>query len=240
MTPLITEMIQLSPTPEKSTWFDLGQMSRSDNASVQSDVIMKLPYENTGIVGIDKDGVKFALWLSGSEETVTVGGVSKNGYVGVDGRGAFGHYFDPFSYTLTPEGIGYYTGDQTIDEKDVKQLFRMTCACLVKLHNCTQAHQPAIKANSLTNKRRMAKGKPPLIYDWHTINLELARQKTSLQGGTHATPRRHQCRGHWRNCKLGKRVWVKECWKGDASKGTIFKDYKSAGSQSAIVEGEVK
>jgi len=24
----------------------------------------------------------------------------------------------------------------------------------------------------------------------------------------------------------GKRGWVKECWRGDASKGTIFKDYK--------------
>ena len=30
------------------------------------------------------------------------------------------------------------------------------------------------------------------------------------------------------DAKSGKRVWVKDCWKGDASKGTVFKDYKAA------------
>lgn len=60
------------------------------------------------------------------------------------------------------------------------------------------------------------------------VRLEKSSQASEPQGGTHATPRRHQCRGHWRNCKSGKRVWVKDCWKGDASKGTVFKDYKAA------------
>ena len=190
---------------------------------------MRLPFDKTAIVGIDKDGTKFALWLIGGNGGVAVGGVSKIMYSGDGGHGAFGKYFDPFSYMETTEGIKYYKGDSQIDEAEIKQMFRMVCACLLKLHDCTEAHQPTVKANSLTNKRRIAKGKPPLIYDWRTIKLEPNGKKSDPQGGTHATPRRHQCRGHWRTCKSGKRVWVKDCWRGDASKGTIFKDYEVKG-----------
>lgn len=121
----------------------------------------------------------------------------------------------------------YYKGDSEITDEEVRPAFRMVCAALLKINDATEAHQPTAKANSLTNKRRIAKGKPPLIYDWHTVKLEPNGPVSDPQGGTHATPRRHQCRGHWRNCKSGKRVWVKDCWRGDASKGTIFKDYKA-------------
>ena len=228
MTPLITEMVQLSPNPEQATWFDLGRMARTEGGAVKADVIMRLPFDKTSFVGTDKDGQKFALWLIGGDGIVAVGGVSKISYAGKGAHGAFGEYFEPFSYMQTPEGIRYYKGESQIDDADVKHVFRMVCACLIKLADCTEAHQPTVKANSLTNKRRAAKGKPPLIYDWHTVKLEPNGPAAEPQGGTHATPRRHQCRGHWRNCPSGKRVWVKDCWKGDASKGTVFKDYKAA------------
>lgn len=228
MTPLITEMVQLSPNPEQATWFDLGRMAHTDGRRVQADAIMRLPFDKTAIVGIDKDGAKFALWLVGGEGSVAVGGVSKIAYAGKDGHGAFVKYFDPFSYLQTPEGIRYYKGDSQIDEADVKQMFRMVCACLLKLHDCTEAHQPTVKANSLTNKRRIAKGKPPLIYDWHTVKLEPNGPAAEPKGGTPCNPAPPSMPGHWRNCKSGKRVWVKDCWKGDASKGTVFKDYKAA------------
>jgi len=224
MTPLITEMLQLSLSPEKSTWFDLGQMSRPDNARVQSDADMRLPFDRTSIVCVDEGGVKFVLWFVGGDEGFAVGGVSKHAAT----QGAFGKYFEPVSYIQTPRGIRYDKGDSQIDDADMEKVFRLACACLLKLHSCTEAHQPTVKSNSLTNKRRIAKGKPPLIYDWHTVKLEPSEPVAGPQGGSHATPRRHQCRGHWRNCLSGKRVWVKECWKGDASRGTIFKDYKAA------------
>lgn len=229
MTPLIIEMVQISPNPEQSTWFDLGRMAYADGGSVESDSIMRLPFEKTAFVGTDKDGQKFALWLIGGDGSVAVGGASKNEWVGKGGRGAFGKYFEPFIYMQTPEGIRYYKGESQIDDDDVKHVFRMVCACILKLNDCTEAYQPTVKTNSLTNKRRAAKGKPTLIYDWHTVKLEPNGPAATPQGGTHATPRRHQCRGHWRNCKSGKRVWVKDCWRGDASKGTVFHDYiKSA------------
>lgn len=221
MTPLIQEMIQLAEKPEQSTWFDLGSMGHTDGARIPAYTVMRLLFDKTSIVCIDKNGVKVALWLLAGDGSVAVGGVTKH----AANNGAFGKYIEPFAYMETPEGIKYYKGDSQVDEAEVKQVFRMVCACLLKVEECTEAHQPTVKANSLTNARRIAKGKPPLIYTWHTVKLEPTVPKQDHQGGTHATPRRHQCRGHWRNCKSGKRVWVKDCWKGDASKGTVFKDY---------------
>jgi len=225
MTPLITEMVQLSPNPEQATWFDLGHMAHTDGQRVQADAIMRLPFDKTAIVGIDKDGAKFALWLVGGEGSVAVGGVSKIAYAGKDGHGAFGKYFDPFSYLQTPEGIRYYKGDSQIDEADVKQMFRMVCACLLKLHDCTEAHQPTAKANSLTNKRRIAKGKPPL-YDWTTVVIEPIKPRSEHKGGTHASPRQHDVRGHWVKNKHGKTFWRKPHKRGNAANGTIFHDYE--------------
>ena len=73
MTPLITEMVQLSPNPEQATWFDLGHMAHTDGRRVQADAIMRLPFDKTAIVGIDKDGAKFALWLVGGDGSVADG-----------------------------------------------------------------------------------------------------------------------------------------------------------------------
>lgn len=220
MTPLIREMVALTPEPEKATWFDLGSLTRFKNASpiqVPAESMMRLPFDLTAIAAIDKDGVKFALWLlnNGNGNSITVGGCTEGG-----------KYFHPFTYANTTDGIRFYEGDTEMTDSNVKSVFKMVAACLLGLHDCTEAHQPTVKANSLTNQRRIAKGKLPLVYDWHTVKLEPSSPPSESQGGTHATPRRHQCRGHWRTCKSGKRVWVKDCWRGDASKGTVFKDYE--------------
>ena len=37
---------------------------------------------------------------------------------------------------------------------------------------------------------------------------------------------RYELLGHKRNTPSGKRVWVKDCKVGDASRGVVFKDYK--------------
>lgn len=219
MTPLIKEMVQLSPEPETATWFDLGQFENSPSMQVPAETLMRLPFDRTAIVGIDVTGQKFALWLllSSDASSVTVGGCTSKG-----------KYFTPFAYLQTPEGLRYYVNDKEIDQSEIRPAFRMVCAALLRIDECTECHQPTLPLNSLTNARRIAKGKPPLIYTWHTLKLEPKdRNSNPALGGTHATPRRHQCRGHWRNCKSGKKVWVKDCWRGDASKGTVFKDYKT-------------
>ncbi len=46
--------------------------------------------------------------------------------------------------------------------------------------------------------------------------------------GTHASPRWHIRRGHWRQLTDGRRVFVRECEIGDASRGGVVKDYRMA------------
>lgn len=68
------------------------------------------------------------------------------------------------------------------------------------------------------NKKRIANGKKPL-FAWTTINIDAPRYKSVPQGGTHASPRLHDRRGHWVTNKNGKRFWRKATKVGKAKDG---------------------
>lgn len=70
----------------------------------------------------------------------------------------------------------------------------------------------------------VAKSKRPL-WEYKLIPVTQWESDSESRGGTHASPRWHMRRGHWRNCKSGKRVWVEQMEVGDKSKGIIVKDY---------------
>ncbi len=75
------------------------------------------------------------------------------------------------------------------------------------------------------NQKRRKKGKPPLLS--YKV-LELKTDKVVAVGephGTHASPRVHLRRGHYRNLKNGIKAWVKACVVGDKTKGLVKKDY---------------
>ena len=74
------------------------------------------------------------------------------------------------------------------------------------------------------NQRRIEKGKAPK-YTWHTLVVGAETVVRDDLGGTHASPRYHDRRGHQRRLKNGKVIWVKACKVGDPSKGAVFKDY---------------
>jgi hypothetical protein len=78
---------------------------------------------------------------------------------------------------------------------------------------------------TFTNKRKIAQGKLP-TYEWRTVVIEPTKPKSESKGGTHASPKLHDRRGHLRRLQSGKNVWVRSCKVGDASKGVIFHDYK--------------
>ena len=80
---------------------------------------------------------------------------------------------------------------------------------------------PVKRAN---HAKRIRQGKVPL-YDWNTIVVEPPKPKAAPQGGTHASPRWHERRGHWRNTKNNKRVWVRNCEVGNKALGAVFHDY---------------
>ncbi|WP_373504654.1 hypothetical protein [Aestuariivirga sp.] len=65
---------------------------------------------------------------------------------------------------------------------------------------------------------------------WHTVSIDPSKLtvRGPGQGGTHASPRWHIRRGHWRNLAGGRRVFVRECEVGDMSRGGVVKDYEVA------------
>lgn len=221
MTPLIQKAVKFAPEPETALWFDVGRMASVSAMKVPAEFLMNLPSQRTGIAGLDTSGKDFMLMLTKGDHSVTVTGCSM--YHG-------GKYFPPYAYVSTDDGFKLYTGDKRITTDDVKPVHRMVLAVMIKLAEHSQGYKPTPQ-RTFINQKRKSKGKPALTFDWHTVVIEPPKQKNDPQGGTHASPRRHQVRGHWRTYKSGKRGWVNECWKGDASKGAVFKDYKIKDSQ---------
>lgn len=115
--------------------------------------------------------------------------------------------------------------ESTPDRETVRGLLATVGAWLMSLDTGSTAHVPTARKSHI-NSKRAAKGKGPILFDWHTVAIAPATLKIQHQGGTHASPRLHDRRGHWRTHPSGKRVWVKSCKVGDASKGVVFKDYK--------------
>jgi len=68
------------------------------------------------------------------------------------------------------------------------------------------------------------------LFDWTTVTVRppAVAPKKGPQGGTHASPRQHDRRGHMRTYKSGKQVWIKQMRVGKAKDGMVFHDYKVA------------
>ena len=70
------------------------------------------------------------------------------------------------------------------------------------------------------------KRKPVYKLSYTTVHLPgVKTERKARQGGTHASPRQHERRGHWRTYRSGKRVWVKNCVVGDPSLGHVKHAY---------------
>jgi hypothetical protein len=64
-------------------------------------------------------------------------------------------------------------------------------------------------------------------WTWHQVQIvreRLVRASGPL-GGSHASPRWHIRRGHWRQLADGRQVFVRACEVGDADRGGVLKDY---------------
>lgn len=64
-------------------------------------------------------------------------------------------------------------------------------------------------------------------WTWHQVEIVPERLVWSSepQGGSHASPRWHVRRGHWRQLSDGRRVFVRACEVGDPERGGVIKDY---------------
>ena len=222
MTPLVKEMVGYTPEAETFMWFDIGKLPTEEmRFLVDGETLTHIPFHKVIVCCIDSDGDKCMLTLIGGNGSVAAAGfvLSPTSYEMVNA----------FAYMDTPEGLRLLPATESDAPPSREQCYSVLCTIKHFLdllgQKAVDVYQPSSK-RSLINDKRKAKGKLPLLYDWHTIVIEPPKPQSESRGGTHASPRRHQARGHWRTYKSGKRGWVKECWRGNASKGTVFKDYE--------------
>ncbi len=78
----------------------------------------------------------------------------------------------------------------------------------------------------LTRRPKLAKhGVTGWSYRVVAIDPVRVRSAVALRDGTHASPRWHVRRGHWRTLADGRRVFVRECEVRDPAHGGVVKDY---------------
>ena len=77
-----------------------------------------------------------------------------------------------------------------------------------------------------SNAKRVRNNKKPLI-EFRMITIDGKKPDTlkSPPQGTHASPRLHWRRGHYRTISSGKKVWIDPMLVGDEKNGKIIKDY---------------
>lgn len=229
MTPLVAEMVKIAPDPELMHWFDASAiwMGQTVNLDVVNDT--PLPFDKCAVAGVDGDA-KWLILLNQIDDVV--------GYTGWTLHRDRYTTHPAFTYFRTPEGVKINLLDKSDGNPEIARgLLATVGVWLLSLSHESVAYTP-IARKSLINTKRAAKGKGPVLFDWHTVIVAPATQKGPHLGGTHASPRRHDRRGHWRQCKSGKRVWIKSCKVGDVGKGVIFKDYQISSASESAARGE--
>lgn len=229
-TPMIRSAMQLAidggMDPTELNWFDIsGAITDQTNAATEPLMTYRPPFERCMVVASlptkSHKQYEVMMLIAGTdpEEGITV--AMWKGPAGQRPR-----TLPLLVYLVDGDMLRYgpVEEDETIDEEEAK-LTLSTVSCFYDaLSKGAEFHQPYVKP-TFTNKRKIAAGKTP-SYDWHTVIIEPQKPRGPSLGGTHASPRLHDRRGHIRRLSSGKNVWVKPCKVGDASKGAVFKDYE--------------
>ena len=121
--------------------------------------------------------------------------------------------------------------DAKMDESAAKTVLGVLSKWYQSLSKPCESYTPTLR-KTFTNQRKIAAKKMP-SYDWHTITIGPKQSKADPQGGTHASPRLHDRRGHLRRLRSGKNTWVRPCKVGNAALGAVFHDYEIAARKGA-------
>lgn len=227
MTPLIREWVKVyaesGGDPADGFWFDIsGALHRADVPALELTLEhARPPFQSCYFVCSGKKDYK------SHEVLVTVDGddpqdgiqISAGVRVGSGTQNTFGY----FTYAVQDGKIVLLSNDMP-NEQNVQMVMRMLALWYGALSQGGEAYQPTVNPG-YTSQRLQAKGKAPL-FSWNTVKIEPPKPKQEHKGGTHATPRLHDRRGHMRRLANGKTCWVRACKVGDASKGVVFKDYE--------------
>lgn len=253
MTPNILEGMKKKFTCDKQTdfmWFDLGthhvltDEELSDLAPLLPTPFdaapkdLHLPFEKMALVRQSNDGPDLCLVTTFNRKGNTLEMIL---------RGANGDFVilthDPdnteqavtleiSSFALeTTKAAGLETNGEVLIQHWSAMAQDLYLACMrpsVLYKKPLSAYAPVPAAN---NEKRIRKGKRPL-FEWKTvdINVNVVRDEDSKPTGrTHASPRLHSRRGHFRTYASGKRVWVRETMVGRIEFGYIHHSYNLKG-----------
>ena len=213
MTPSVKHAVaMMGEMAARYNWFCIKNADVKKRRLLQEEDF-SLPFDHCAVVAETPEGEAVLYFLNevGVEKRIAIS----------TGEFAFALQFD--SHTGEVHVLARADSKETLDQKA-----RSSLACLLSLFQDsiapgTESFKPF--RDEAKNRRRVAKGKKPLQYEWKTVVIEPKAAASTPLGGTHASPRRHERRGHWRNLKSGKQVWVRNCWAGNAALGTVFKDY---------------
>lgn len=217
MTPLIQEMVALSPEESLNFhWFDMSAAYRHEQA-INGDILDRpLPFPYTALV-CQYDDKKVLLLVR-----------HLHGITGVAGWQMSGKSYKPtlaFTYAIEEGEVRVRHEDGTkfdYRESPAVGVIAFIARFLESIDTePATGYVPAKRANW---EKKIRQGKTP-TYDWKTIVIEPSRPKGEDKGGTHASPRWHERRGHWRTTMSGKKVWVNNCEVGNKALGAVFHDY---------------
>ena len=238
--------------PTIFTWFDVSsavkeELDDVDIESINNGEITKTykipaalldqppPFPGCVFVGSHiVDGVTYEsmIVVSGVDprtEPVTISGVRKN--TAADGRAG---YLSLPAIQYEIEKDGNFNAILISPPKDPKAAARdelksgLALLGIIYKHLAVAAtpvegYRPIAKPGFINQQRK--KKKKPRFYDWTTVLIKPPVPRAEAKGGTHASPRHHERRGHMRKTRSGKQVWVRNCKVGNPANGTVFHDY---------------
>lgn len=236
MTPLITKAVTFFPELAADyRWFDIADIENGTEFTHKENMeALKhpLPFPKCAIAGVDLDGQTYGLLVSQEGDMLLVHGANtivtfNNLRVQKDAS----FRFNPLEETRD-DGITIFFEDKRVYEhkptmdhaQNIAAINILVIATFLRILNEQTISTVYTPIPSKNHAKRLRQKKLPL-FDWHTVIIEPRKQKSEALGGTHATPRLHEVRGHWVQ-RNNKRFWRKPHKRGDATKGIVFHDYK--------------
>jgi len=228
MTPFIRStmrwMFESGIDPTEMQWFDIS--GALDQSTIDQNWLHEYrpPFEKCMVVwqgrSANHEVYEFLMTVVGTDP--------EEGIVLSVHKGAHGQMPQkmPLLVYVLDEGLIRYgpveEGD-TIPEKDAQMVLAMVGNWYRVLSQRCSSYKPVVR-NTFTNRRKIAQGKVP-TYDWTMVYIEPSKPRSESKGGTHASPRQHDRRGHLRRLRSGKNVWVRPCKVGDPTKGVVWHGY---------------
>lgn len=140
------------------------------------------------------------------------------------------HWTDALCWAqFRPDGFAECTANPSIQTDTDWRVYAEVLTATVWRALAILANAAAIQDNRVPQIRRpkLARaGVSGWIYRVVDIDPERLGAARQAQGGTHASPRWHIRRGHWRCLPGGRSTFVRECQVGDPARGGVAKDYR--------------